>query len=199
MELPDCTAAIIAGGMSRRFGSPKYLAVFNGRRLIDLALDLATTLCAQVLIVAGKNHLQIDRKVQIFADLVEGCGPLGGIFTALKQARSEWIAVLPVDMPLLQADVYQRLWQARTGQRPVVAHSGGKMESMVSLWHQSHLQFIEQSLKLGRWSVHHTLEDLQAVSVTFPENQQYQFANINFRSDLEKLEEKQRQLQERLP
>lgn len=41
-------------------------------------------------------------------DLVDRCGPLGGIFTALKQTQAQAVLFLPCDMPSITADL---LWK----------------------------------------------------------------------------------------
>lgn len=49
------TVAIIAGGKSNRFGSPKAQALFNKKPLIDYAVKLAKSISEQVIIVNGNN------------------------------------------------------------------------------------------------------------------------------------------------
>lgn len=83
--------AILAGGQSRRFGSDKAAALFEGQALLD---HVAEALRPQVsdLVVAGKQWPGLET----VADLPEaGLGPLGGLAGALDHAwRHDFDAVL---------------------------------------------------------------------------------------------------------
>jgi molybdopterin-guanine dinucleotide biosynthesis protein A len=45
-------------------------------------------------------------------DLVPGCGPLGGVYTALRTSRAEAIVFLSCDMPLLTSSILSRVQAA---------------------------------------------------------------------------------------
>jgi molybdopterin-guanine dinucleotide biosynthesis protein A len=107
-EQQRIAGAILAGGQSRRFGSDKALAPFDGRALID---HVAAGLSAQsdALIVVGRAHGGLTS----VADRPRaGLGPLGGLAGALHWARANGFqAVLsaPCDAPLLPCDLAMRL------------------------------------------------------------------------------------------
>ena len=76
--------AIIAGGMSRRFGGDKAVALLGGKALIDHAID---ALAPQVdaLVMVGRTwggHSSVD-------DHPFSCGPLSGLCAALRSARDQ--------------------------------------------------------------------------------------------------------------
>lgn len=77
--------AVLAGGQSRRFGSDKAEAYFEGKRLFD---HVADSLRPQIdaLVVAGRDWPGLVT----VADLPEpGLGPLGGLAGALDQAKRQ--------------------------------------------------------------------------------------------------------------
>lgn len=99
--------AIIAGGASVRFGSPKALAQVGGVRVID---RVATGLCAAGIpdddIIAIVNDPALAQSIGIAhrADVIAGAGALGGVHAALLWARERGMAgILAVgcDMPFL--------------------------------------------------------------------------------------------------
>ncbi len=188
MKIKDASAAIIAGGKSRRFGSPKFQAKFRDKTLIEYSLRLAQNLSDQLLLIANDPELESLIEVPVFPDLIPNKGPLGGILTALSKIDTEWLFVLPVDMPLLKADVYFKLWQQRTDDKPAVATSSKGIESMVSLWHRSHRPFIEKLIRNDQLKINLALKELAAVQVHFGEESDFNFFNINFKEDIEKLE-----------
>ncbi len=182
--LNDCTIAIIAGGKSKRFGSPKYRAKIGNLRLIDMALSVARQLSPNVMIISGLEAIKQEFDLPVYSDEFPDCGPLAGIHSALLHASTEWVAVLPVDMPLLKADFYIRLQEQRKANMPVVAKTDKGLEPMISLWPRSVIPTIERALQNRQFKIHFVLNELSAVHVAFPPKDRIHFFNVNFESDL---------------
>jgi molybdopterin-guanine dinucleotide biosynthesis protein A len=96
----DLTGILLAGGASRRFGSPKALAEYEGQTLADRARRLLDGACDEVLVV-GPGGLPDP-----------GTGPVAAIAAGLRAATNELALVIPVDMPLLTADALRALADA---------------------------------------------------------------------------------------
>ena len=93
--MSDLTAYVMAGGKSTRFGEPKALADFNGKRLLDYALNLAFELTDRVVVGVEKgNPCRVDH-AEVLEDKVEGAGPVGGVYSALSTLNHGWVAVIP--------------------------------------------------------------------------------------------------------
>ena len=90
--------AILAGGQSRRFGSDKAEALFEGKALLDHVADALRPQCAE-LVIAGRQWPGLTS----VADIPEaGLGPLGGLAGALDYAeRNGFDAVLSCGCDLL--------------------------------------------------------------------------------------------------
>ena len=89
---------VLAGGESRRFGSPKAFATFQDRYFYEYAVDALTPNCTDVFVVARPEHVsQFPESVQVGTDAIEfaGLGPLAGILTVMQLKPSESYAVLP--------------------------------------------------------------------------------------------------------
>ena len=96
--------AVLAGGDSRRFGSDKAAALWDGSSLID-------HVCAQLgrqvdhLIIIGRNGGIPDRPAP-------GMGPLGGLCAALAHAAAhgyDTVLTAACDMPVLPGDLVNLL------------------------------------------------------------------------------------------
>lgn len=75
--------AILAGGQSRRFGSDKAEAMFQGKALLDHVAEALRPQCTE-LVIAGREWAGIIS----VADIPEaGFGPLGGLAGALGYAQ----------------------------------------------------------------------------------------------------------------
>jgi len=142
-------AAVLAGGVGRRFGSDKARARIHGTRLIDRALD-ATATFAPVWVVAGAPERAatlaplLPDPARVVPDDVPGAGPIGGIATALRLAGNRWVAVLAVDLPLVDASWWTALMAAAdaapeaAADRPLaVAARGpeGRWQPLAALYH----------------------------------------------------------------
>ncbi|MFM9108738.1 MAG: molybdenum cofactor guanylyltransferase [Chloroflexota bacterium] len=104
---PPCgrpvSAAVLAGGMSRRMGSDKALlpATPGGQTLLERALATVSDVADETFIVASGRPEYERFGVPVVADLHPGAGALGGIATALRAARCERCLVVACDMPFL--------------------------------------------------------------------------------------------------
>lgn len=98
---------VLAGGLSRRFGSDKALAMLGGHTLIARAVDALAQWCQHV-VVAGRD----TAPVPVVPDWPRaGMGPLGGLAAALRYAQAAGYdtvlscgvdtGVFPRDLPAL--------------------------------------------------------------------------------------------------
>lgn len=103
--------AVLAGGLSSRFGSDKALAEIGGRTLISLTIDALSGWCEHV-VVTGRE----TAPAPTLPDWPRaGMGPLGGLAAALHHACDEGYATVlscSVDAGLLPEDLPQVLGEA---------------------------------------------------------------------------------------
>jgi molybdopterin-guanine dinucleotide biosynthesis protein A len=140
---------VLAGGVGRRFGSDKARALVAGTRLIDRALA-ATAAFEPVWVVAGEPARAtalaplLPEPERVVPDDLPGAGPIGGIATALRLAGPRWVAVLAVDLPLVDPDWWTALMaaadvgSAMAAARPLaIAARGpdGRWEPLAALYH----------------------------------------------------------------
>ena len=105
------SVAILAGGQARRFdGRDKSALVVDNRTIMDRLLAEAAVISDDVMVVAGTTAPAGVRHV---ADRWAGCGPLGGLEAALREAREPEVVVLACDMPFVSAALLQWLLEAR--------------------------------------------------------------------------------------
>jgi molybdopterin-guanine dinucleotide biosynthesis protein A len=103
------TGALLVGGASDRFGSPKALATFRGETLASRGERLLAEACDEVLVV-GKQADGLKRSV-----VDDGAGaraPAHGVIAALRHARHPVVVALPVDVPLMTPAALRALGEA---------------------------------------------------------------------------------------
>lgn len=128
--------AVLAGGLSSRFGSDKAVAEWNGHTLISLAVDALAGLCEHVVVVGRETA-----PAPTLPDWPRaGMGPLGGLAAALHHARDEGFeAVLTcgVDAAALPEDLLDVL-------SPAPACLAG--QPVIGLWPTSAASILDQLL-----------------------------------------------------
>ncbi len=189
--LANVTSALIAGGKSKRFGSPKELAGYDGRRLIDYAIDIAQSISENTIIISNTIDISAYPKIPVYDDLIADCGPLGGIYTALHYSKDKYVAVLPVDMPLLNLKIYRTLYPSLNDEKPVVACSHKGIEPLVSIWPIATLFKLKIQIDKKDFRLYHLLKELNAAEINFaslPDYKHHWFENINYKKDIKLLE-----------
>lgn len=149
------SAAITAGGQSRRFGSDKAQARLQGTTFLErVAASLEGAGEKMLIAPAGKYHLS---GWAVLPDTRPGEGPLAGLERALLhaksgvQAKSGWVAFAGVDMPLLDAAYWETLLRARgPGALAVQAdHPKRGPQPLAALYHTALLPRIAALLDAG--------------------------------------------------
>ncbi len=103
---------VLAGGESRRYGSPKALAEVDGARIIDRVVAALREVVSDVILSANEPELFHDLGLPSYPDVRPGLGALGGLHTALLRAREAGrpgILAVACDMPFPCAPLLRRL------------------------------------------------------------------------------------------
>ncbi len=184
------TSIIIAGGKSTRFGEPKALSKYKGKMLIEYALVIAKQISNKVVIVYGDYNYFKQLNVTCIPDIFKNCGPISGIYSALKHINSGYIATIPCDTPFLNHSVYNLLIKNIKGNSPVIAKSKTGLEPLVGVWHKSAEETVKQAILLKQYRIIDVLEQLnyKAISVQTEEFGENIFYNINTKLDLLQIE-----------
>jgi molybdopterin-guanine dinucleotide biosynthesis protein A len=169
---------VLAGGRSSRMGQDKALLTLGGEPLVKRAIQKLRKICAEVAIAGGTEDLA--RFGRVIPDKTCGCGPLGGIVSALEQSSSEWNLFLPVDAPYVPISALKALL-AMAGAFPgvgVMARVRGLMHPLCAVYSRNALEALERELVAGRWKVTLAIESAGPVKVMDFEDPSW-FANLN--------------------
>jgi molybdenum cofactor guanylyltransferase len=94
---------VLAGGKSSRMGQDKALLQFHGQPMIEIAVAKLGQFCAEVSISANRGDLA--QYAPIVTEPRLNAGPAAGIEAALQSTSQPWILCIPVDVPLVPADL----------------------------------------------------------------------------------------------
>ena len=172
----EVTGVLLVGGASRRFGSPKALARFQGEVLGERAHRLLDEAFGRVLVV-GKAGDDLTLPFDVVDDGSEVRAPIVGLVAALRHAETDVCVVLPTDMPLVSVDLLRRLADEVEGFDAAVPQSG----PLPGAYRKAALPALEQRVAAGELALYRALEEL---SVRVVETDDEELRNVNTPADL---------------
>ena len=147
------SAAIMAGGKSRRMGRDKaWLDLGDGRPIVRRAIDVLGEVADEVIVVANDERFQ-RLGVRVVPDRWPDGGVLGGIATGVGAATHERVLVAGCDMPFLDAAVFRLLVERSDGVDVVMPKVGDDFEGLHALYAKTCLAAMERALAAGRMRV----------------------------------------------
>lgn len=96
------SAAILAGGESRRMGRDKSLLPIDAVPMIRRVGDVLEKMFPEVLVIAEAGAPYERMGFSVVADIHPGNNALGGLYTAVAAAGASHVFVTGCDMPLLR-------------------------------------------------------------------------------------------------
>lgn len=147
-DASDITGVILVGGKSRRMGRDKALLDFQGRPLFERVLGLFRVSFPQVMLVGDRGERFAGYDIKIRPDLVPGSS-LGGIYTGLLEAQTEWVFAASCDLPFPSEAILGRLCSLRDGVDAVVPKTKQGYEPLFALYSKRCLEPIRELLETG--------------------------------------------------
>ncbi|RMH70409.1 MAG: molybdenum cofactor guanylyltransferase [Actinomyces sp.] len=148
------SAAVLAGGASRRMGRDKALIELDGLLLVERALvSLAAAGAREVFVVGGDRSRLAARGHRVVADIHPGQGPLGGIITALATSRHPVTAVLACDLVDPSPVPVTSLLGALGTSQVAVPHVEGRDEWLHAVWRREAREPLEAAFAGGARAV----------------------------------------------
>ncbi|KIO69927.1 molybdenum cofactor guanylyltransferase [Caldibacillus thermoamylovorans] len=179
---------VLAGGESRRFGSPKAFAEIDGIPFYQCSINAIQPFCSSIVIVTKPNlqeKFKRDRhNVAVINDVKEfrGQGPLAGLYSAMEYRGSPWYMVTPIDVPFVEASIFGQLIKFIDknidGIVPIVS---GKKQPLIAIYNYSIKDEIRHMLENGERSVQQLLGKFNIRYI--PMNIEQSFININRKTD----------------
>ncbi|PWU68146.1 molybdenum cofactor guanylyltransferase [Gracilibacillus dipsosauri] len=189
---------VLAGGKSRRFGSPKAFAELNGVPFYCYPVQILSRLCSSVYVVARQqdfDRFNLRKKELLMEDHPDflGEGPLAGLYTVMNQKTSNWYVVLPIDTPFIHLAHVAKLIEESDGQyQAIIPIVNGVNQPLIALYHHSVKNLIMMQLQRKQRSMKALLEKLHVKYVHFPEADSFHFININDHKEWKKIQQASR-------
>ena len=149
------TGVLLVGGASRRFGTPKALALLDGETLAERGRRVLAEACDEVLVVGKAGELPFE----VIDDGADVRAPIAGVVAGLRAAAHDVVVFLPVDCPRITAGVLRQLGEACAD--AAVPQTG----PLPGAWAKSALPLLERRLAEGPLALYRAYDALDVVEV----------------------------------
>ncbi len=159
---------VLVGGASRRMGRDKALLPLHGMSMVEVIASKVRAAAGTVTLIGPVEKYE-HLGFPIVPDAIENCGPIGGLYTALRQTSADWNILVACDMPdLTEAFLKQLLAAAEASDTDcLVPEIDGKIHPLCALYHRRlaavaeaainrklfKMQDFISTLRTFRWSV----------------------------------------------
>ena len=193
---------MLAGGESSRMGVDKGLLEIAGEPMIARAARLVELVTGGPAVVVGTPERYRELGLRAIADDWPGCGPLGGIATALRASEADWNLIVACDLPYLTREWLEYLLQrARDSEAEAVVPmnlvpaSKRGAEPLCAMYHTGGEPAMRRALERGVRKVTDGLAELRVEVIEPAEWKGFDsdgllFKNVNTPADYEEAKAK---------
>ena len=190
MSNHNFSAAILAGGKSRRMGFNKEDIQINGKNLTSSIIEQLHVHFNEVIVVS--NSGKVYDGVEVVTDEFKNVGPLGGIHVALKNSSTDFVYITACDMPFFSDEYISVITDIVSKQvfDIYVYKCGEFIEPMNAVYSKKCIKNLECFLESGKRSVHEFIESVSVRYITEDEIKRIEnynriFENLNSKEDLD--------------
>jgi molybdopterin-guanine dinucleotide biosynthesis protein A len=171
---------ILAGGLSTRMGRDKSCVQLGKKTMLAHVRSAAAQLGVPIRVIRR--------------DAVPRCGPLGGIYTALKRSRANSVLLLACDMPFVSPEFLRKMIGAFGRSKPQSAALFAREERRAGFPcvfdRAAALPVVTRQIAQSEYSLQSLVRCLKAKTIRPARGGSRQLANINTPADLQKADSK---------
>ncbi len=182
-----CGVVILAGGQSHRMGKNKAELKMDGRTFLDTLVNELE--CFDELMVSVDEivkHLEI--KYPMVEDLYHDCGPMSGVYSALKKSTSDALIVVPCDVPLFSRSLAMDMIACLDVETDAViaVTEDGREHPLCGVYTKNCLNQLGEYLKIGDYRMRDVLSKLR-IKTYIAGKESWRIQNVNTPEEYEKL------------
>ena len=154
---------VLAGGTSSRMGRDKALLPYRGTTLVEYVARAVGEAVGWVAVVGDPDRYR-ELRHAVYRDKLPGCGPLGGIYTALSVTESDWNLIVACDMPGITACALRSLVdrEAAPGCTCIMAAGpGDEVQPLCAVYHRCCLPVVARAIRNKRFKMRDLVPDLE--------------------------------------
>lgn len=147
---PDLGVVLLAGGESRRMGTPKAWLEFGGRPLLVHLVERLRPRFPEVVVVAAPGQELPPVPARIVYDEQPGEGPVAGLVVGLREVGRPLAFACSCDVPFLHPGLPDLLASLAGDSEVVVPEWEGRLHPLQAVYRTSVQPLLEEQLAAGR-------------------------------------------------
>ncbi len=185
------TAVILAGGKSKRMGFDKQLLTINKELLINRTRQKLRAEFEDILIVTNTPEYYRSFDGRVISDEIENAGPLSGIFSGLRAAKSRYAYFIACDMPNINLNYIRFMKNRLAASRAAacVTRCGEWIEPFNAFYARDIIDAIKRDLTENKTSIFYLIQKINCNYISEPEARRFSprwhmFTNLNTKEEL---------------
>jgi molybdopterin-guanine dinucleotide biosynthesis protein A len=185
------SAVILCGGKSSRMGFDKCTIKVNNKLLIEIIAEQLEKVFENIIFLSNDLERFKDSKYMVIKDIIANSGPIGAIYTALKQASSKYVFIIACDMPIINIAYIKYMMELIKSENieGVVSCNSKYIEPLYAFYSIDMISTFERELKNNNFKL---LDVIKNSKMRYIEEEKWReyckgmdiFTNLNYQSDL---------------
>ena len=154
------SCAILAGGKNVRMNGQNkaFLTTAQNQTFVERLINELKDF-DEVMISCANPEDYEKFNIKLVEDEIKGIGPLGGIYSCLKQAGNEHLFVCAVDMPGIKKELVQFMAQFISSDYDAyIVKTDNKLHTVCAIYRKTLLDAMENSIKNGNYVILNPLD-----------------------------------------
>lgn len=186
------TGILLAGGKSKRMGEDKAFLRFRGKYLYTYPLGVLRHFCSEILISSSDERFR-EEDVELVGDVYKDKGPLGGVYSCLREAKSAKCIILSCDLPLVTKEFIGMLLKVADDSLITAGlNKNGLPEPLAGIYDRSLVHKMETHILSGNYKMSNLLDGEKVTLIDVEKrgfNSDRIFFNVNSPTDINSLNE----------
>ena len=180
----NISAFILCGGKSSRMGTEKGLVLYQKKTFVQWSIEATRTITPTLFLVTENSDYN-RFGYPLINDTVKSKGPVGGIYTALKNSTTPWNLILSCDLPGITSAVVENLVE-ETNPGTLVSFlcKNQKAYPLMGMYHKDSFLVFTEALENNTLCLMDLIKKLNHQAIEIPFSQQKQINNINTKKEL---------------
>jgi molybdopterin-guanine dinucleotide biosynthesis protein A len=182
----NITLIILAGGKSTRMGTDKALLKINGKTFVQHIYDNLKDSFIDVIISSNNPKVKVTG-AKIISDEIKNIGPMGGIYTCLKQSKTEFNFIVSVDTPFVSSKLTSEIASRSDNYDITIVRCNNKTNPIIGVYRKNILPILEQEINSKMYKMMKFLEKTNYKTIMLDDKFIVDLQNINSVDDYRKI------------
>lgn len=181
------TVFILCGGKSSGIQSEKGLVLFKNKPFIEHIIQAILPITDDIKLIT--NSKEYDYLLyQKIPDIVAEKGPLGRIYTALTNTKTEFNLILSCDIPLISTELLSELISKHNTEAEItVFASESRMHPLIGIYSKKLLPAVKSAIDKDDLKMMNLIANIPHQIISIEESEKFHLTNINSADELNDL------------